>query len=278
MKTRVRIALRPTHGTASQVAFPSALPANRREQEVFWAKTLLSKVDDVNADACEIQTNPDDSDGNHDVIIKLVDGKQIGVQVTELTYELQRNRAHMRERYIERLLDALREQNVMAPAKTLIQLFFTAEPRDIGRANASHLVTQIHDVILSQAGRAVLPTEFGQIVIEQIASGDFYVPTYGSIGLDVNFDQIPYSIETYTSAIDHLREKKSRSRSQWLLIWSLEFARDKHWLGEAVLAHMKSAFQSSNFERVFFLESIGADRFFEPNLSIYRIKPAEVNS
>lgn len=84
---RARITLTPTHGTAEVVMVPTALPKRKAEQEVFWVSALIEKLGLV-GDVRDVLTNPDDSHGGHDVVIHLREGGIIGVQVTELTYEL----------------------------------------------------------------------------------------------------------------------------------------------------------------------------------------------
>ena len=54
--------------------------------------------------------------------------------------------------------------------------------------------------------------------------------------------------------------------------WSANFWRDKHWLGNEVLQHMRASFNSSPFQRVYFVETMDGQGMFEANLTINEIK------
>lgn len=105
-----------------------------------------------------------------------------------------------------------------------------------------------------------------------VPEGDLYTPRFGNIGFDVNFDQVPFTLETYKRIVDYLAKKKSRSRSPFLLIWSLDFWRDKHTIGGRVIEYIKRAFASSHFDRVYFVESLDGGPAFKANLTVNQIK------
>ena len=61
---------------------------NSYEREVFWVNELVSAIDEFDPNNTKVLSNTDDSNGGHDALICLGDGTIVGVQVTELTYDL----------------------------------------------------------------------------------------------------------------------------------------------------------------------------------------------
>ena len=101
-KEWVSISLRPTHGTARKISRPSVIPPDKADKEVFWVKILVDCLPEFSSGVEGVVSNPDDSHGQHDVLINLREGKDIGVQVTELTSELRRRREAMRKGRLHR--------------------------------------------------------------------------------------------------------------------------------------------------------------------------------
>ena len=254
------------------VAFPSMLPADKRLQEVFWVRALTTKLEEYAGHTININSNEDDSAGNHDVILE-IDDQVFGIQVTELTYELMKKRANIRQHYIEKLLAVLQERQVVSQTKVAISIMFSsAESQKLDLIQPDQMIETVLRNIQDVTERKILPFEYGNIWIEPVIEGKLCIPRYGNIGIDVNFDQLPRSLDTYTSAVKYLAKKKINSKSPWLLIWSLEFWHDKHWLGNEVIEYMKKTFRNTGFERVYFLETLDGDGMFQANLVLNRIK------
>lgn len=83
---------------------------------------------------------------------------------------------------------------------------------------------------------------------------------------------IPRDIPNYNKCIDIIADKKEKSHSEWLVIFSLNFWRDRHWLGEEVLSHMVDTFKDSLFSKVYFIESMDGEGFFQTNFKVFKIK------
>lgn len=267
------ITARPTHGTATPVMLPSVVPTDKRNCEVFWVSVLLPTLSEVQALTPALESCADDSHGNHDVIVKLSDGESVGVQVTELTYELERARKAQTGRFLSNVRKCFHERKLSSSNKLLVKCFlpFTSRkkfkvpnPTDIADATIAFING-------SNEGDSVdVPP--ARVMFQWIEEREFYMPTEGNIGIDCDLDALPRTLEMYSEAVSSLCEKKSESKSPWLLIWSTTFWRDKHWLGDEVLQHMRASFKSSPFTRVFFVESLDGQGMFEANLTVNEIK------
>jgi len=266
------ISLRPTHGTAQPVYFSSVLPQNKSMKEVFWVSTLTSKLSSLEKDVLSVRPNEDDSNGNHDVIIDLRSGGHVGVQVTELTYELRRKRESIRNKYIKDILCEIERRGIYSTQKILFQLFFKT-------VDIEELILQKPDVLIDVLEKekpsdtpVIKDAGKFRFLLQRVESGDFCIPHHNNIGVNVDFDELPRSFETYAKSIDYLSKRKAKSKSPWLLIWSLDFWQDKHWLGDALIAHMKTSLHNTSFEKIYFMESLDGDGFFQANLAIHTIK------
>jgi hypothetical protein len=261
-----------SHGTAQQVSIPSVVPVDKQAKEKFWVEALVSQLSEYQGHSISIEANLDDSSGGHDVILR-VDENEIGIQVTELTSELTRRREHIRQKYLYELFNIIKNRSISTNQKIMVSVFFAdidSEKLLIAKPDqlAEIIVTKIND----ENRMIAAPFEHGSIVIQPLTEGTFYVPSLGNIGIDINIDQLPISFETISRAIDYLSEKKKKSKSPWLLIWSLDFWIIKADYGSQILSYLQTAFSTSNFEKVFFIESLGGEGLFEANLSLHPIK------
>ena len=272
----LNISVRPTHGTVKMFTVPSVLPQDRREQEVFWVKTLISKLPSFSGISLNICSNKDDSHGNHDVIIKMFDNSEIGVQVTELTSELRRRREANREKYLRKVLELLHKKGVSSEEKVLVQLLFdSSDPEELALEKPERIVSLIECGGLINLPKTIDSGRF-YVHLENIGENCFYTPNINNIGIDVDFDQVPRSLETYQKAINYLSEKKANSISPWLLIWSFDFYRDKYSFGEKVLEDIKTSFAKSSFDKIYFIESMNGSGFFDANLELHVIKETDL--
>jgi len=266
------ISFRPTHGTAKAVYFSSMLPQDKRLKEVFWVSTLISKLPAFENDVLSVRPNEDDSDGNHDVIIELNSGHTVGVQVTEMTYELRRKRENIRNKYLIAILSEIKSRGIYSTQKILFQLYFkTADIDELTLQKPEVLIDILVNEKLSDTPVIKDAGKF-RYLIERVENGEFCIPHYNNIGVNVDFDSLPRSFETYAKAINYLSHKKAKSKSPWLLIWSVDFWQDKHWLGDALIDHMKMSLTNTSFEKIFFIESLDGDGPFQANLTLHTIK------
>ena len=264
---------RPIHGTATQISFPSVIPSAKSDKEVFWVQELVQRLPEFDHEKTIVKTNVDDSNGNHDVIVETDTPFEIGVQVTELTYELWRRRSSQRDRYLQKIISELQIINASSPMRVVAKLFFsTFNPNELELVPAREIAALIATEVASQSGQMVLNTHFGRILLSPAGGATIYVPTHGNIGVDVDIDELPRSFLMYKTAIDYLVEKKVHSKSPWLVIWSSTFWRDKHFLDIDVLNYMKQAFLGTAFSRVYFIESMDGEGFFQANIGIHAVK------
>lgn len=264
-----------SHGTADIAIIPSVIPKNSKKREVFWVNNLLAHLDECKDKSVNVYSNPDDSEGNHDVIIDIAGEQTIGVQVTELTYKSIRYLSSQRQRLIEIILKSLQEQQITCQIKVLIKFYISlSDSGEFISIKPDRFINQIQDVLRNINNKVrILEFDFGRIYITPIpAESKFYISSYGNIGIDLDFDLLPQSNKRYIAAIDDLIRKKANSKSPWLLIWSLEFWIDKDWLGEDVIRYMKNEFATTKFERVYFMESLDGEGIFQANLAFHRIK------
>lgn len=273
------IEMRPFGGTARFVSRSRAIPQHKEDKEVFWATALAKALPNVSSKLERVISNPDDSHGKHDVIFEMKDGNAIGIQVTELTSELKKKRAAIRASYLPKLLEFIQEKSISSRRKVVMQIFVTGPEVDFKRLSPKHILKAMQEVNFDNFGKdevgdvpTIVEKENFRLFFTNIGESDFYVPHINNIGVDVDFDLLPRTISGYQKAIDSLAEKKSSSKSSWLLIWSTDFIRDKHWLEEDVIQHMKAVFQPSHFTHVYFAESSPIESCFIGSLEVYRIK------
>ncbi len=201
------------------------------------------------------------------------DKNTIGVQVTELTYELERARKNIKQKYIKDIIKEVLAKNITTEDKILVNIFFPAKnTKKPTTVKIKTVVDSVIDELQKFTTDISKELSFGKISIQQAKEGQLYVPCAGNIGFDVNFDQVPRSLPFYKEVIDLIVEKKSKSKSEWLLIWSLDFWRDKHWLEKEIVDYVKKSFDSTSFKEVYFVESMDGERFFQANLKISKIK------
>lgn len=267
------ISARPTHGTAQLVEFPSVIPANKQDCEVFWVSTLLPAIADIQSLGATVESRADDSHGNDDVVVKPNNGDSIGVQVTELTYELERARRSQSDRFRTDVLQCFRARKLTAPRTLLVKCFL---PFTRGRKYQVPRPDDVVDVATTFIGGSA-EQEFvevppGRLMLRWVDQGELYVPSVGNIGVDCDLDALPRTLDMYCDAVSAICEKKAASKSPWLLISSTTFWRDKHWLGGDVLQYMRAAFEPLPFTRVFFAESLDGSGSFEANLTVHAIK------
>jgi len=267
------ISARSTHGTAAQVAIPSVVPEGKQEKEVFWASALISRLPDLQTFNPSVASCPDDSHGKHDVIVNLDNGESIGIQVTELTYELARARQKQTEKFVTEALAYLTKCGLSSARRLLVSCFvpFSAGNRYVV-PKVELLANAIESFLRGSHENMSVTVEQTKVHFQWVDEGNFYVPSIAGIGVACNLDALPRSLEMYCDAITCLRDKKANSNSPWLLVWSKSFIWDKHWLGNETLEHMRKTFSSSSFERVFFVESMDGSGFFEANCVAHAIK------
>lgn len=269
------ISFRPTHGTATPIRMVSVLPKDKTEKEVFWVVQLAKNLKEIRDDIAEILPSVDDSHGGDDVIIKLVNGSKIGVQVTELTHELRKKRESIRGRYIANVLKRIQDSNISSSRDVVVKVIFKNNA-NIRVPDAATMAKTISDLMKTKSRQVEIDGNCTVVVIDVDQGSGICCSHINGIGFELDIDLLPRSISTYCAAIRAISSKKSKTRSQWLLVWSLEFWRDKHWLGNEIIDCMRSEFQKVPSVRKFFVESIDGGPAntaspFAVNLSIHEI-------
>ncbi len=261
-----------THGTARSVKTPSVIPTGKENIELFWCKALLNKLI-LPLDIQSIESSIDDSQGKDDVIVLLRNKLKIGIQVTELTYELERARKNIKQKYLQRIFDELKRRNIHSSERVVFNIVFplnfSKKPK---QASPAKVVECISNILTGGIKDERIKFNFGEINYHIIGNKDFYVKNLNNIGVEVNFSNLPRNGNMYYDCVDEFKRKKKSSKSDWLLIWSTDFWRDKHWIGEPLVGYMKQTFENSDFAHVFFIESMDGKGYFETNLSVNCIK------
>lgn len=253
--------------TATPVYFPSVIPAEKTESEVFWVKQLLYRLAYFADKKYNVYSNDDDSNGNHDVIIEIHENQKVeqaGVQVTELTRELQRNLTPKRDNYLEKIITELKKNNTSSPEKIVIGILFSQLDLNSGRPKLPKpkVIAKLIEKKLETYNGTVEklePTDFGQISISSINNADFCVPHTNNIGINISFDELPRTFQMYIEATDCIIKKKSKSLSPVLVIWSTSLERDKHWVMNDLVNYMVKQFENSSFSNVYLIESVDGD-------------------
>jgi len=278
-KTMASISIRPTHGTARLIHLSYAVPQEKSDKERFWVKALVDSLPSISKDVIEIISTDDDSHGKPDVIVKMRDETIIGIQVTELTSELRREREAIRSSYLSKVLALLKEEGICCKQKILIKLLFSDPESKLKTPSLNHVIRAIQQVNIDDIQKAqvgdrpvIIEIENCRLFFDRVDESDFYVPHVNNIGVDVDFDLIPRTLYGYQQAVYKLHQKKLNSKSPWLLIWSVDFLRDKHWLGDQLIDYMKTVFQETSFSHVYFAESENSVMGFDANLNIHNIK------
>jgi len=170
-----------------------------------------------------VESCPDDSHGNHDVIVRLSDGDSIGVQVTELTYELERARKSQRDRFLADVRECFHARKLSSRRKLLVKCFL---PFTSGRKFKAPNPADIADVTATFIGRSAerdsVAVPPALVMLQWVEEGERYVPSEGNIGIDCDLDALPRTLEMYSNAVSSLCEKKSDSKSPWLLIYGAQ--------------------------------------------------------
>lgn len=266
-----RLTARPISGTARPVKIKKILPSGKVERECFLTQKICEKLDEFNTKEYSVYTNKDDSHGNHDTIIRLSNPDGIiGVQLTELTFEIERARQAVRKKYLEKILIELNHNKTFSKKNKFVKIQLphsdSIKPNFVKPKIISKAISEIIDTSNSFEHK-----DFNLRIFE-MDSADFYLPNINNIAIDVNFDLIPISFDLYKSYVDAIIQKKDSAKSDWLLIWSTQFWKDKHWAYEDLELYMKDKFKETKFKKVYFLESIDMLNMFDTNMTIRRIK------
>ena len=262
-------------GTAKPVHFPSVIPEEKSKKEVFWVSQLFKLIPEYSSHKIEIISNADDSDGNHDVIAKLINNENIGIQVTELTSELQKSRTALSKHHTRNIIKALVKVNAKSASTIAVSLSI----KDIERKKPKFpKPNEIAEIIKEKSSigfsekTVVENKDYFNLIYQPLKSGKLLIPSHKNIGVSVNYDALPRTLEMYENSVDYLVKKKSNSKSPWLVIWSSSLWQDSHWLGDELLVYMRRSFSDSQFKSVYFVESMDGEGFFQANLHWHQIK------
>lgn len=262
-------------GTAKPVHFPSVIPEEKSEKEVFWVSQLFKLIPEYTGHEIEIISNEDDSEGNHDVIAKLKDNQNIGIQVTELTSELQKSRTALSKHHTRNVIEALEKVNAKAASSIAVGISIkgieSKKPKFPKPNEIAEIIKEKSSKGFSEKPEVENKGYF-TLTYQPLKSGELFVPSYSNIGVSINYDALPRTLEMYENSVDYLVKKKSNSKSPWLVIWSSSFWQDNHWLGKELLVYMRRSFSSSQFNNVYFVESMDGEGFFQANIHWQQIK------
>lgn len=270
---RASISGRVLYGTARPVPIRRAVPKEKLGRELFWVEALVRKINEPGLAGARVLPSPDDSHHQDDVVISTGSDACIGVQVTELTSELERERRSKASKYVNEVLKCFEARQITTDRKLVVMCLPPTDlPRRYSLPTPEEVANVTESVIAGEQAKQIHEVDSARLSFLWVEQGDILVPSVGQIGFDCDLGELPRTIETYCDAASVLARKKSTSESPWLLIWSTSFWKDKRWLQTEVLSHMEAAFQGSPFERVFFAESMDCHDMFDANLAIHRLK------
>ncbi|MFM8445683.1 MAG: hypothetical protein ACKN9W_20375 [Methylococcus sp.] len=262
-------------GTAKPTYFPSVIPAEKSAKEVFWVTQLFNLLPEYEAHEKHIQSNEDDSEGNHDVLVDLPSEQTIGIQVTELTSELRKSRTSLSNHHTDNIIKALQKVGAQSPSMVAVSISVSGierkkpkfpTPTEIAEAiKAKSIEGFTEEIEIVNEGNY-------KLVFQLLKAGELAIANYKNIGVSVNYDALPVTLEMYENSVNYLVNKKSNSKSPWLVIWSSSFWQDGHWLGTPLLEYMRQSFKSSQFVNVYFIESMDGEGFFQANVHWHKIK------
>jgi len=262
-------------GTAKTVHFASVIPEGKSEKEVFWVDQLFKQLPEYQKINVQIYANEDDSEGNHDVIACKQSDDNMGIQVTELTSELQKSRSALSKYHVRHIINALSDNNVKSELKVAIEIVVQGiEKKKPKFPKPKEVAKIICDKSIKGFSSQIEIEEEGllKIVYQPLKEGTFYLPNYNNIGVSVNYDSLPRTLDMYRNSVDYLVKKKANSKSPWLVIWSESIWKDFHWLGKELLSYMEIAFSKSQFQKVYFIESMDGEGIFQANIHWHQIK------
>lgn len=262
-------------GTAKAVSFASVIPERKSEKEVFWVDQLFHRLPEYRKKNIQVYSNEDDSEGNHDVIVYEPTEDNLGIQVTELTSELQKSRSALSKYHARNIVSALRDENIESETKIAVVISVSGierkkpkfpKPKEVAKiirdksinGFSGQVETENHDLF--------------NIIYHPLEEGDLYLHSCNNVGISVNYDALPRTLEMYENSVDYLVKKKSNSKSPWLVIWSESFWKDRHWLEKELLPYMEASFATSQFLKVYFIESMDGEGMFQANLHWHQIK------
>ncbi|MEG3619754.1 hypothetical protein V5T82_14910 [Magnetovibrio sp. PR-2] len=255
-----------THGTAKQVLRPRVVPTGKQEKEIFWAEQLLKKLCPEKT-SYEIRVNDDDSHGQSDAIVRIRD-HEIGIQVTELTSQNVKRLQAIKAGFISGVYCYLQKNDLKADTPTLLNCHFNLSQSEFSIFTPGKADTFVEGVLKQALNDDLSFNEIGPVKLSKVGIGSApsYVGAVNNISVSVDFDNLPISEELDRELIDGIVEKKASSKSEVLLVWSVEFWRRKKTWDEAILEYMKERFKTTDFEYVYFIESMDIDGPFEVNL------------
>ena len=262
-------------GTAPMVHFASVIPDEKSEKEVFWVDQLFQQLPEYKKEHIQVYSNEDDSEGNHDVIVCEGDENSFGIQVTELTSELQKSRSSLSKYHVRNIVNALCNEDIKSELKISVGITVNGiEQKKPKFPKPNDIVSLIQNKSINGFSNQmeIEDHDLFKIVYQPLDEGDIYLPNYKNIRVYVNYDMLPRTLEMYENAVDYLVKKKSNSKSSWLVIWSSTYWKDDHWLGKELLPYLKKSFANSQFQRVYFIESMDGEEIFQANIHWYQIK------
>lgn len=260
------IELRPLYGNASQFHFEEILPKSKCEKELFWSTAVIPKVfPDLTHLTCIFEICKDDSSGNPDVNL-IIGDKTIGIQVTEFTNSLRRRNRSITIKLTEKIIEEIRNCGITGTQSTICEISFNCPlPANTDCINVKSVIKEIADFITSKQEKyAVSNSAYSMSLL--CNTKPILVQNANNIGIQINYDRIPFDYMSLKIAIDDIWEKKEKSIAEWLLIWDTEFSKYEHIFGADILKYMKDKYQNSRFDKVIFSTAPNCTRRFHPNL------------
>lgn len=264
--------IRFSHGDATPIYYPTVAPEDKQPRERFWVQALLSRLDEMKAQQPIAETCDDDSNGNHDVIIQLRDLDSIGVQVTELTYEIGRSRKNQRDRFVAKVFECFKKQQLSSSRMLKVHCSVSLPEGDKYRLPSPEQIADATSTFMQSSHEQFVSIDRGRLFFQWVDKGALYGRSEAGIGFECDLDLIPQTPGQFFEIVNQIRKKKAKAKSPWLLIWSSTFWKAGRSFEGAVLQHLRASFADSHFERVYFIESMDSLPFFANSLRHHTIK------
>ncbi len=195
-------------GTAKPVHFPSVIPEAKSEKEVFWVSQLFKLIPEFENKNVTIKSNEDDSEGNHDVLACLENADSIGIQVTELTSELRKNREPLSRYYTRNIINSLHKVNANSNTDIAASVIIKGVERKKPKfPKPNEIAELVKEKSLSGFSKHTEVEDRGyfKVAFQPLTSGTLFIPNHGRIGVSVNYDALPRALDMYTLNAHNLR-------------------------------------------------------------------------
>ncbi len=279
----------PYHRGIPSYQIPKLIDGSKKRKEFIIAHLLANRLlFHENRDVQKIEINPDDSNKKPDILIN-VDNKEIGIQITQISFTeyVKRKKLAIKKSFeiVDELLKILPslpfklniylhppnlDDNWIPSNKKIINNKLIIELADIISSNINN-ISQPREKKIINVTDLVLKKNVGTITLEHVPdefNSEF--PGKNNIFVNYEFDYVRFSTKDIRDEVQKLYERKNEGKSSILLIWADNFEiRNK---GELIAEEIKKVFSKSTFEEIYFIFFDNRKDIFFETLKIGKLK------